>query len=638
MKSIVTELHLDAAINSKDGLSGSMSRIPEIVAIAGPNGAGKTRLLRRIEAFVKSIPANRTRIQALAEAHSALQVEQQRTQRVTQQNKSVSTVRARALTQALGKVELFESFEWSGQYAKVPTIIRPIPSPPELKETGQATIRELRSAGEPLEPGKSSFKDANNAILCIQSIADQCYDANHPRAEIDSEERERRRLRFQALDAVVQELLGTPITMHTIHDARLFGRRMKAADFSEGQRRLLAFATALFESTDPAEPTVLIMDEPELRLHPEAVIRILERISAVAANTQIWIATHSLPLLASLDPRSIWCIKDGEVTYAGNRTEQVLYSLMGGAKNVERLSAFLSSPAGFAISTFASECLLAPSSVMTPASDPQCNLIAVAIRDVPGDVLRILDWGAGRGRLAKTLQQNVDTQTSSASRKIDYFAYEPNHECRDECINSMSGLVTGPAEHHFQLHTDLARAFDRAKVDIVVMCNVLHEIDPLQWVKTLSVDISSALKDEGFLLIAEDTLMPHGEMAHQNGFLVLDDVGLGNLFSDTNQEIVFSTSENDRYRGRLVAALIPKRLLASVSIDSVRNACNWQHKQAKLKIAEIRNHPLSDPASGRELAFQLAQFANASMVLECLGNKMPTIPLQTTDGVVAIAT
>jgi len=76
--------------------------------------------------------------------------------------------------------------------------------------------------------------------------------------------------------------------------------RTKNSDFpmqpyhlSDGSIRFICLATALLQ---PKPPSTLIIDEPELGLHPEAIRIIGELISSAAKRTQIIVATQS-PLL-----------------------------------------------------------------------------------------------------------------------------------------------------------------------------------------------------------------------------------------------------------------------------------------------------------------------------------------------------
>ncbi len=63
--------------------------------------------------------------------------------------------------------------------------------------------------------------------------------------------------------------------------------------FSDGTLRFICLATALLQ---PDPPSTIIIDEPELGLHPAAITILAELIQAASERTQVIIATQS-PLL-----------------------------------------------------------------------------------------------------------------------------------------------------------------------------------------------------------------------------------------------------------------------------------------------------------------------------------------------------
>ncbi|WP_374759976.1 AAA family ATPase [Acidithiobacillus thiooxidans] len=63
------------------------------------------------------------------------------------------------------------------------------------------------------------------------------------------------------------------------------------------------------------------MDEPENHLHPSAVIDLLDAIKEQNPHGQIWIATHSIPLLSHYDEGSIWYVDEGSISFAGRKPE-----------------------------------------------------------------------------------------------------------------------------------------------------------------------------------------------------------------------------------------------------------------------------------------------------------------------------
>ena len=68
---------------------------------------------------------------------------------------------------------------------------------------------------------------------------------------------------------------------------------MQPYHFSDGSIRFICLATALLQ---PDPPSLIVIDEPELGLHPEAIAILAELIQAAAIKTQLIVATQS-PLL-----------------------------------------------------------------------------------------------------------------------------------------------------------------------------------------------------------------------------------------------------------------------------------------------------------------------------------------------------
>ncbi|MBQ6472952.1 MAG: AAA family ATPase [Victivallales bacterium] len=84
-------------------------------------------------------------------------------------------------------------------------------------------------------------------------------------------------------------------------DIRLCWRQKGLVDFpmrphqlSDGALRFICLATALLQ---PNPPSTIIIDEPELGLHPEAIYLLAEMMISVSRRTQLVIATQSPQLL-----------------------------------------------------------------------------------------------------------------------------------------------------------------------------------------------------------------------------------------------------------------------------------------------------------------------------------------------------
>jgi predicted ATPase len=89
---------------------------------------------------------------------------------------------------------------------------------------------------------------------------------------------------------------------------------MQPYQLSDGSIRFICLATALLQ---PNPPATLIIDEPELGLHPEAIRVLAEIIQNASKRTQIIIATQSPLLLDQFSIEDVVVVnrKDGQSTF-----------------------------------------------------------------------------------------------------------------------------------------------------------------------------------------------------------------------------------------------------------------------------------------------------------------------------------
>jgi predicted ATPase len=83
---------------------------------------------------------------------------------------------------------------------------------------------------------------------------------------------------------------------------RPYSQPLYAHQLSEGTLRFLWLITLL---QSPALPTVTLIDEPEVSLHPEMLRLLSELFREASARTQLIVATHSERLVRSLEPAEI---------------------------------------------------------------------------------------------------------------------------------------------------------------------------------------------------------------------------------------------------------------------------------------------------------------------------------------------
>ena len=89
---------------------------------------------------------------------------------------------------------------------------------------------------------------------------------------------------------------------------------MQPYHLSDGSIRFICLAAALLQ---PSPPSIIVIDEPELGLHPAAITILAELIQAAAQRTQVIIATQSPALVNEFAIKDIVVVnrKDGASTF-----------------------------------------------------------------------------------------------------------------------------------------------------------------------------------------------------------------------------------------------------------------------------------------------------------------------------------
>lgn len=87
-----------------------------------------------------------------------------------------------------------------------------------------------------------------------------------------------------------------------------------AAALSDGTLRFICLATLLLQ---PELPAIVLLDEPELGLHPAAVALLASLLSSAATRTQVIAATQSVTLINQLAPEDVWTVdrEDGQSVF-----------------------------------------------------------------------------------------------------------------------------------------------------------------------------------------------------------------------------------------------------------------------------------------------------------------------------------
>lgn len=78
-----------------------------------------------------------------------------------------------------------------------------------------------------------------------------------------------------------------------------------AHSLSDGTLRFICLVTLLLQ---PELPSLVLLDEPELGLHPAAISLLSELLSSAANKTQVIAATQSVTLVNHLEPEMVWAV------------------------------------------------------------------------------------------------------------------------------------------------------------------------------------------------------------------------------------------------------------------------------------------------------------------------------------------
>lgn len=595
----------------------NMSRLGRFVGLAGKNGSGKTRLLKKLEFYISV----RTQVisrqseweHTLEDTKNALKNDPN--SRYAPSWKERIDEVSKQLSFGVGRLVTLDA----GIGLKS---IRFVPKDLNLVDPRNSNLGEIdnRSSGAK-SPGVDGL--AQNCLFYIQQLQTRAWNAGHQNYMGLSEEKEKYTKEYNSFKELLNKILNVTLERDIDGYPVLFGKRIPDSNLSDGQKILLQLCVALHAQHIELNNAVFILDEPENHLHPSAVIDLLKTLYDVAPNSQIWVATHSVPLLsfiASVEPMSLWFVNDGFVKNAGRHPEIVLSSLLGDRNAIAQLNIFTGLPAQLAAINYACESLLPPKAVTLSEKDPQVNQIQNIINNLLHDrTLSILDYGAGKGRLLDGMAADFhDLHGKIFSESISYYAFDPFNDDKEHCTRLIRSYYTDEVPRYFNTDEEFFSKQDDMSIDIVVLCNVLHEISPRHWISLFSNEslIMRSLKDDGYILIVEDQRIPVGEKAHDYGFLVLDTSHLRTLFCITNDDAnnaLFSVGDV-RGDGRLKSHLISKSLLGRITSETIKKSITQLNNTARTEIKRIRSlNPSYE--NGQLNGFWTQQFANTSLFL-----------------------
>lgn len=359
--------------------------------------------------------------------------------------------------------------------------------------------------------------------------------------------------------------------------------------FSPGERLLLYMAIFFALKRNSIQERVIILDEPEIHLHPQALLAFISTLKNHFPHTTVWIATHSLLLLPEFRFENIVYMEDGAVIPRDSGLYETVLSALLGDGNKE-IHQFFSSIPYWQYVEFITECFASPEVVdIVDPKDEQVCLFVKALEEKR--IRRVLDCGGGSGRLGLSLQ--------AAHFPID--AYE---------IYDSRPSYNGD---EFPVYTSLKDI--KKTYDCVVMMNFLHEVEPDKW-PGLFQEMYNLIESNGSLLFVEVAALKNGEWPNEAGYMVLGKDELATLFSIEGNlpEIRI------RNKQKSIGVLIPRQLLKNVttrtvftSIRKLENRTYAELKQIRSDVAKWKKDGSVKPPNARYYAFLSQQYINAKL-------------------------
>ena len=660
----ITEVNLIENITIPVGLKPiSMKKIGNIVLLAGKNGSGKTRLLdlvrnqtqniqneiiqrnsakNNIDSYLKEIqnlPHQKQQIEEGILKHKEqikiweqlIENQPNQKQRIEPNITSYENYIINLNKQIENQPKLKE--QWEKEILKfkeqlnnpIPIIFENnqqnvavvdfVPNKIELEDWATLTKEYyIQRANQATTPGVTGLYQTT--IPLIQKIMENWVNTSHQNLAFPKDEIKSAQNDYERLQSIIKSFIGTEIGWNKDGYSTLFGKPIAQAQLSAGQRVLLQLCVAIYAQGGNLSNYIIFMDEPENHLHPSAVIDLLDTIKEHNPNGQIWIATHSIPLLSHFDASSLWFVEDGIVKHSGKKPELVLRSLLGDEDRIQKLRDFTSLPSELARNRFTFECLCPPQVIETDSSDPQSKQLNEQLKIIWNNKssINLLDFGAGKGRMIA----NLSDYPTVSKETLNYHAFEPYNTDKDDCLKNIALCYEDAENRYHTLIETLRTKVDDNYFDVVVLSNVLHEIPHSQWL-SIFPKIKQLLKNDGYLLLIEDCLIPIGELPHNNGFIVFNTLHLKKLFKILSSETNFiehdARFDSIEQRGRLMAHLIPQSYLSNISTDTIKEALKELKQSAKTEIQRIRKETPSY-SNGLAHGFWIQQLANAELCLE----------------------
>lgn len=551
-----------------------------VVLLAGKNGSGKSRLLKLLTQYQKA------------------QNKKQKGEYLSDEEKEIlENVQPELMGKDGKKIEIEE-------YAKIRFLNYSQYDVP-LQSPDRFPTYVISQAKENL--AKCDFEEsARDALLYLKYLIKN-YRYN-PNSDGEND--------LEALNELLESLLGQRL-ISLNGEPSMFGLPLNKMQLSPGQQYLLRMCVAL-HCNKITNNSILLLDEPETHLHPDALLNLIHQLQTRFQLEQIWIATHSVALLSRFNASDIWHMTEHTAKKLGSKSGPLMESLLGEESRQVQLQDFIGTPVSFACNEFAYECLWEPPTEPYKRGDPQVDTALRAVledsseqyEDVsPREIAAVVvDFGVGQGRFLDGVGMDYPEKLS----RLDYYAYDKFVKDKKTCQAIMSRHNISQNRYYNDVKALQRELNQKGGATHVLLVNVLHEIPPEEWSGTFST-IASFLRNDGKLILVETEELRYGEKPYMDGFLVVQQPAMKLLLKENDIQCDHCEPPYER----IVRYQIPKEMLLKVDDNSVNAAVKEIGRISFDKIYQLRQESNRNKQwlLGVQLAFWTHQYANVQLFL-----------------------
>lgn len=393
---------------------------------------------------------------------------------------------------------------------------------------------------------------------------------------------------------------------------------------SPGERSILTVVFAVLFIKLLKEPCILLIDEIETHLHPDAQVKLYQLLRQALENSNTdhctCIASHSIFLLPLFKIHELVYMNNGKMgKLNGGLYQQIYDNLTGEGDNKEEsLTDFMYSMSAWQYADYLAQCFLAPTTVDEAKSDDEQALkFSEVLKTMyeQRDMIEVLDFGAGTGRIGKCMELMAEGSREAVNMlsKLKYHIYD-KYSISDE-FKENTAWRGGAYNSKKELFSS------GIKFNIILLYNVFHEISIDEWDRELEFMLD-LLAHDGILIFGEREVLSIGEKPYGNsGYLVLGKQELQKLFPeseikeislpDKQRTVTYCYTITNPLINPFIYAAYPAKERVKAALYSLKN-------RTRDKIRNRERNGLGERGKSRKYAFYCQQYVNVEEAIEIM--------------------